>query len=81
MSQNSYGTLICVSNVVHLSLSSTLINHGFLCTDLPPLLDNGYLGKEMVFYLPLYLQSLAQVLEHKRSSINIYRMNLHFAMN
>lgn len=33
MSQNSYSTLICVSNVVHLSLSFILIHHGFLCTE------------------------------------------------
>ena len=45
LSQNSRGTLVYVSNGAHFGLSGTLIYRGFLCTDLPPSLEDGCLGK------------------------------------
>lgn len=45
ISQNSHGTLVYVSNGTHLSLSGSLIYYSFLYTNLPPPLDNGYLGE------------------------------------
>lgn len=40
------------------------------------------LGNETVFCVFLYPQFLAQVQEYRRSLINnIYRINVHFAMN